>query len=162
MLTVREATPDDYDDIARLTVASFRALPRWVGDEYGKHLADVAVRVGSGGVVLVAEQGEALIGSVTLVLDEGPLFDFDYGTDGDCSFRMLATDPAAWGSGAGPALVGECIRRARAAGRKQMAIASTEWMTTAHRIYERFGFRRRPDLDPTWDDICGVAFVLEL
>ena len=51
---------------------------------------------------------------------------------------------------------------ARAAGRRRMIIGSTEWMTTAHRIYERLGFRRVPELDQQWGDIRGLCFRLEL
>jgi hypothetical protein len=35
-------------------------------------------------------------------------------------------------------------------------------MTTAHRIYQRFGFVRRPDLDQQWGTITGWAFALDL
>jgi ribosomal protein S18 acetylase RimI-like enzyme len=75
---------------------------------------------------------------------------------------MLAVDPAAQGRGVGPALVAECLDRARAAGRQRMVIGSTEWMTTAHRIYERIGFVRVPELDQQWGDIRGLCFRLEL
>ena len=163
-MRIREANPDDYEEIGRLTVAAYRALPQWVGDGYAVELADVAGRVAAGATVLVAED-EAdgrLLGSVTLVLEDGQLFEWDHGVDGDCGFRMLAVDPAAWGTGVGPALVRECLRRARAAGRTQMIIGSTPWMTTAHRIYGRLGFRRRPELDQQWGDITGWAFVVGL
>jgi predicted N-acetyltransferase YhbS len=163
MLVVREATPDDYDEIARLTVAAFRKLSVWVGDDYAAELADVAGRVAAGARVLVAEEDGVVLGSVTLTLDDGPLFEWNHGVDGDCGFRMLAVAPEAWGRRVGPALVDECLRRARAAGCHQMIIGSTTWMTTAHRMYEtRFGFRRRPDLDQQWGDITGWAFVLDL
>ena len=164
-MRVREATSDDYDEIARLTVAAYRALDTWVGDDYAAHLADVAARAGADStVVLVAEDdgGGRILGSVTLTLGEGPYFEWAHGVDGDCGFRMLAVDPAVRGQGAGPRLVVECLDRARAAGRRRMIIGSTEWMTTAHRIYERMGFRRVPELDQQWGDIRGLCFRLEL
>jgi predicted N-acetyltransferase YhbS len=164
MVSVREATPADYDEIARLTVAAYRGLDGgWVGDDYAVELADVARRAASGATVLVAEEDGVVVGSVTLTLEDGPLFEWAYGVDGDCGFRMLAVAPEAWGRRIGPALVDECVRRARAAGRNRMIIGSTTWMTTAHRMYEtRFGFRRRPDLDQQWGDVTGWAFVLDL
>jgi len=164
-MRIREATEEDFDEIARLTVAAYRALDTWVGDDYAAHLADVAGRATAGGVtVLVAEDdaGGRLLGSVTLTLDEGPYFEWAHGIDGDCGFRMLAVDPAAQGRGTGPRLVAECIDRARAAGRKRMIIGSTEWMTTAHRMYQRIGFRRVPELDQQWGDIRGLCFTLDL
>jgi len=129
---------------------------------YARELADVAGRVAAGGTVLVAEEDGRLLGSVTLTLEPGPLFEWEHGIDGDSGFRMLAVDPEAWGKGAGRALVAECLRRARDAGRKRVVIGSTTWMTTAHRMYEGFGFRRRPELDQQWGDITGWCFTLDL
>lgn len=160
---IREAAPADYEAVARLTLSAYRALPTWVGDDYATELTDVAGRVAAGATVLVAEDaGGRVAGTVTLVLPPSPWFEWAPGVDGDCGFRMLAVDPAAQGRGIGPALVEECLARARAAGRKRMIIGSTTWMTTAHRIYRRLGFVRRPDLDQQWGDITGWAFVMDL
>jgi GNAT superfamily N-acetyltransferase len=161
-----------------------------VGDDYAAHLADVAGRVNAeNATVLVAEDdlpvrsavGAAIVagtgddaiaeatsgdrrilGTVTLTIGGGPFFEWDPDADGDCGFRMLAVDPAVQGRGVGPRLVAECLGRARAAGCRRMIIGSTEWMTTAHRIYERVGFRRAPELDQVWGDIRGLCFVLDL
>lgn len=187
-MRVREATKEDFDEIARLTVAAYRALDTWVGDDYAVHLADVASRAEAENTfVLVAEddfpaaaaaaaaivagdrdEGAArttqprILGSVTLTLGCGPFFEWNHGIDGDCGFRMLAVDPEVQGRGTGPRLVAECLDRARAAGCRRMIIGSTEWMTTAHRIYARLGFRRAPELDQQWGDIRGLCFVLDL
>ena len=164
-MRVREATEDDFDEIARLTVAAYRALDTWVGDDYALHLADVAARAGALNTVVLVAEDEAdgrIVGSVTLTLGGGPWFEWAHGVDGDCGFRMLAVDPVAQRQGTGPRLVDECLVRARAAGCRTMVIGSTEWMTTAHRIYERLGFRRAPELDQQWGDIRGLCFVLDL
>jgi len=162
---IREATSEDFDEIARLTVAAYRALDTWVGDDYAAHLADVAARAAAENTLVLVAEDEVdgrILGSVTLTLGGGPFFEWNHGVDGDCGFRMLAVDPAAQGRGAGPRLVVECLDRARAAGRRRMIIGSTEWMTTAHRIYERLGFRRAPALDQQWGDIRGLCFRLDL
>jgi GNAT superfamily N-acetyltransferase len=185
-MRVREATKEDFEEIARLTLAAYRALDTWVGDDYAGHLADVEGRARTENtIVLVAEDdipspaavtaavvagthgdGRAparrLLGSVTLTIGGGPYFEWNPDVDGDCGFRMLAVDPAVQGRGVGPRLVAECLDRARAAGCRRMIIGSTEWMTTAHRIYERLGFRRAPELDQQWGDIRGLCFVLDL
>ena len=188
-MRIREATKDDFDEIARLTVAAYRALDTWVGDDYAAHLADVAARAEAENTfVLVAEddlperaavgaaiaagrgdegvaaalEGQRILGSVTLTLGGGPYFEWNHGVDGDCGFRMLAVDPTVQGRGTGPRLVAECLERARVAGCRRMVIGSTEWMTTAHRIYERVGFRRAPELDQQWGDIRGLCFLLDL
>jgi len=97
-MRVREATSDDFGEIARLTVAAYRALDTWVGDDYAAHLADVAARAGAENTMVLVAEDEAdgrILGSVTLTLGDGPYFEWAHGVDGDCGFRMLAVDPAA-------------------------------------------------------------------
>lgn len=184
-MRIREATKEDFEEIARLTLDAYRALDMWVGDDYAGHLADVESRAkAENTLVLVAEDDlpnpaavtaavvagneippdpeRRLLGSVTLTIGGGPYFEWDPDVDGDCGFRMLAVDPAVQGRGVGPRLVAECLERARAAGCRRMVIGSTEWMTTAHRIYERLGFRRAPENDQMWGDIRGLCFTLDL
>jgi GNAT superfamily N-acetyltransferase len=162
-MRVREATAEDFEEIGRMTIAAYRALDTWVGDDYAAHLADVEGRAkAENTTVLVAEDDAGrLLGSVTLTIGGGPFFEWDSEADGDCGFRMLAVDPEVQGKGVGPRLVAECLARARAAGCRRMIIGSTEWMTTAHRIYERLGFRRVPELDQMWGDIRGLCFRLD-
>jgi GNAT superfamily N-acetyltransferase len=160
-MRIREATPEDFGEIARITVDAYRGLDTWVGDWYATVLADVARRAETN-TVLVAEEDGRILGAVTLVMEGGFWFEWRFGEDGDCGFRMLAVDPPAQGKGVGSALVKECLERARRAGRTRMCIGSTPWMTTAHRIYAGLGFQRRPEIDQQWGDIPGWAFVLDL
>jgi GNAT superfamily N-acetyltransferase len=161
-MRIREATVDDYAEIARITLDAYRALTTWVGDGYAGELADVARRATVNTVLVAEGEDGEILGAVTLVMEGGAWFEWRFGEDGDCGFRMLAVDPPAQGKGVGSALVLECLDRARRAGRTRMIIGSTPWMTTAHRIYEGLGFRRRPDIDQQWGDISGWAFVLDL
>src|SRR5215467_60099 len=131
-MRIRQATEGDHAEIGRLTVEAYRALDRWVGDDYARTLADVAGRAAAPGIVVLVAEDETdgrLLGSVTLTLEPGEYFEWAYGVDGDCGFRMLAVDPAAQGRGVGPALVADCLERARAAGKRWMIIGSTEWMS---------------------------------
>ncbi len=68
--------------------------------------------------------------------------------------RMLAVAADAQGRGVGEALTRACIDRARAAGRGQIVLHSTDRMTTAHRLYERLGFVRDPSID--WEGEPGL------
>jgi ribosomal protein S18 acetylase RimI-like enzyme len=65
---------------------------------------------------------------------------------------MLAVAPAAQRRGVGESLVRACIERARATGRRRIVLHTGDWMTTAHRLYERLGFERDPSLDVDVED----------
>jgi ribosomal protein S18 acetylase RimI-like enzyme len=64
-----------------------------------------------------------------------------------CGIRMLATDPAFQGRGAGRALVQTCIERAREQERERIILHSAPAMTRAQSLYLRMGFVRAPELD---------------
>jgi len=147
---IRSVRPDEHERLGEITVVAYRAInpPQADSDldDYEAELRDVAGRA-AGADVLVAVDGDgAVLGGVTYVPDpSSPWAEFD---DPDAaSIRMLAVAPEAQGRGVGEALTRACIDRAVSSGRAQILLHSTEWMTTAHRIYERLGFRRDPALD---------------
>ena len=164
--------PDEYERLGEITVAAYRAInPPHADadlDEYEAELRDVAGRA-AGADVLVAvdvdgdgDGAGAVLGGVTYVPDRSsPFAEFD---DPDAAgIRMLAVAPEAQGRGVGEALTRACIDRAVAAGRTQVLLHSTDWMTTAHRIYERLRFQRDQSLD--WeveDDFWLRGFRLRL
>ena len=76
---------------------------------------------------------------------------------GEAEFRMLGVDPAHRGLGVGAALIEWCLDRARQAGCSSLVMCSMDEMTTAHRLYDRMGFVRRPDLD--WVPEPGVLLL---
>jgi ribosomal protein S18 acetylase RimI-like enzyme len=129
-----------------ITVAAYREpYPEIDQDGYAAELADVAGRVAAA-VVLVALEGDRVLGGVTYVPDSSnPLAEVD--VPDTASMRMLAVDPAAQGRGAGEALVRACVRRATEGGRRELVLHSTTAMTAAHRLYERLGFVRDEALD---------------
>jgi ribosomal protein S18 acetylase RimI-like enzyme len=164
VLQIREVLPSEYDALGELTVRSYDTGGFLIGgleDDYVPHLRDVAERAANA-TVLVAVDGDRLLGGVTVAFPGSPLMEL--GGEGDAEIRMLAVDPAAHGRGAGSALAAACVERARAEpGTKRIVLCSQETMTTAHRIYRRLGFEREPALD--WEPLPGVrlqAFALAL
>jgi GNAT superfamily N-acetyltransferase len=55
---------------------------------------------------------------------------------------MLGVAGRARGLGIGTALTERCIERTRELGLARLVMSSANYMTTAHRIYERLGFVR--------------------
>src|SRR6266508_3935185 len=86
-----------------------------------------------------------IFGCATVELDE-PISggESDLGPD-EARLRMLGVLPETRGRGIGEALTRAAIEAARERGRTRMVLNSAEYMTQAHRIYERLGFSREPD-----------------
>ena len=160
-LEIRGVRPDEYESLARITVTAYQALDGGDLGDYTDELADVATRAASTEVLVAVDDG-VLLGGVTFV--PGP--DNPYAEDlrdGEVGIRMLAVAPAAQGRGAGRALSVACLERATAAGAGQVALHSTPWMTTAHRLYESLGFVRTPSRDLRVSaDLVLMSFLLPL
>jgi ribosomal protein S18 acetylase RimI-like enzyme len=158
-MRIRPLRAEHHDAVGELTVEAYaRVDPATVETGYDEELRDVAAR--SDGVeILVAvdgdgdRPGERILGAVTYVPGpDSPGAEF---TDGDAAgIRMLAVAIDARRRGVGEALTMACIERARAAGRGQIVLHSTDRMTAAHRLYLRLGFVRDPSLD--WEGAPGL------
>lgn len=142
---------EEHTELADLTVLAYRHgghLDDGVDEIYEGELRDVAGRA-AGAVVLVAvdeDDDDRILGGVTFVPDHAsPYAEFDI--EHAAGIRMLAVHPDAQGRGVGEALAMECVDRARALGRCEVILHSTSTMSAAHRIYERLGFSRDPNLD---------------
>lgn len=162
-LEVRDVREDEHAALAELTIVAYEALEDGVLDDgYVAEVRDVAARLAAGDVVLVAADGDRLLGGVTFVVDpSSPSAEFD-GHD-EAGIRMLAVVPDAQGRGVGTALEQACVDRARAAGLRRIVLHSTPWMHAAHRIYERLGFLRAPELDfVPLPEIPLLGFVKDL
>jgi len=158
-LLVRPATPADFPEIARVTLAAYEADGQ-VKDTggYDTVLVDVAGRAAAGDL-LVAVSGADVLGAVLFVRPGSPYAELSRA--GEAEFRMLAVDPTAQGRGVGRALVRACLDRAVAAGCAAVVICVRDFAAAAQRLYESVGFVRTPSLD--WSPVAGVdLFALRL
>lgn len=153
MLEVRPALPTEYATIGELTATTY-LNEGYAGPDYAATLRDVAARV-THSVVLVALLEGRVVGSLTVVTQGGPYAEnVEAGT---AVIRMLATDPAARGAGAGTALMEAAIALARHEGCFIVRLSTQASMTAAHRIYTRLGFTRTPDRD--WSPEPGLVLL---
>jgi ribosomal protein S18 acetylase RimI-like enzyme len=154
VLEVRTALPSEYDAAGDL-VADVYVAEGWSShDEYTDLLRDAATRAAHTDLLVAVLDG-SVVGTVTLVLDGGR---YSEASDpDDAVIRMLATAPAARGSGVGSRLVEECVSRARAAGRTAVRLSTQDKMHAAHRLYERAGFVRTPERD--WSPVPGYQLL---
>ena len=151
-LTVRAAEPAERDAVLAFMEAANAEHQSLVQPEvydlYLRNLQDL-VTADRGVQLAVAGLGLRLVGAVAFIADAG--------MGGDdrhrrwATLRALAVDPAVRGAGIGQRLVGWCIGQARRHGAPAIYLHSAIFQATAHRLYERLGFRRMPehDLDAT-------------
>ena len=162
-VTVREARPAEYDAIGELTAAAYAIYPEAADDPaYMAELRDVARRAADCPIyVALDEEGRVLGGAMYVPGPDNPHAESE--RDGEAGIRMLAIAPWAQGRGAGTALTQALVDRARAKGRRGIALLSLPPMTTAHHMYQRLGFRRAEDRD--WEPEPGLrllGFALDL
>lgn len=170
---MRDVRPGEVDAVGALTATVYRA-EGFGSEAYEPHLRDAASRAASA-TVLVAVDGDDLLGAVTLVLGPGPWA--NVAAPGEAEIRMLVVDPAHRGRGVGGALSRAAVDRAREAGAAIVRLSSETGMHTAHRLYERLGFVRAPSFDwapepgkqllgyalplAPWCGQCGQALTAE-
>jgi GNAT superfamily N-acetyltransferase len=161
---VREArTPEEVAAAGRVTVAANAEFvppgptsKTWAG--YLRSMADTAARAADGTLLVAVDEHGTVVGTVTLYLEAVS----EQWRRDDAMFRFLAVDPAARGRGIGRTLLEACLERARAAGKRRMALHTTEWMATARGMYERAGFRREPEGDLGVPGVAILAYAAEL
>jgi ribosomal protein S18 acetylase RimI-like enzyme len=123
---------------------------------YGDLLADAESRAREAELWLaVDDRNGAVLGSVTFAAPDSAYA--QVAQDGEGEFRMLTVEPQARGRGVGEALARHCVIRARELGLTALVLSSQPNMHAAHRIYERLGFVRTPELD--WSPEPGVSLL---
>lgn len=143
---IRPADPADDDRLAEITAAAYLQGGHLSGadDPYLDKLRNVALRREQA-AVLVAEIDGVAAGSVTVAGQHSALA--EYVRPGEVEIRMLSVDPAVTGKGVGSALLAAAIEQARTGGADRIVLHTLDSMTTAHRLYDRVGFVREPELD---------------
>ena len=135
-LAVAAARPEDFDQIAELTVRVY-VDGGLASRGYAAQLADVAGRAERSELLVARDADGRILGSVALVLAG------DFGnvtaSDDEAAFRMLVVDPSAQGLGIGRLLVSTCLDRARAAGKTRMVLSTDRRMTAAIRLLRATG-----------------------
>jgi ribosomal protein S18 acetylase RimI-like enzyme len=159
---IRPVEPSEYEALGELTVAAYHHVAPDMPhqDEYDVQLRDIERRARTSCVV-VASAGK-LLGGVTYVSGPEDPYSEEL-SEGEAGMRMLAVAPSAQRRGVGRALTWECLRRARAAGRRRLVLHTGPWMPGAVQLYESLGFVRAPELDFT--PVSGIdllAYVFEL
>lgn len=144
-ISIRPATPDEGEEVGRLTETVYRDDGHLFGDEgYADELRDAAGRIRDA-LVLVAVLDGRLVGAVTLL--ETGMPGSNTAVSGELEVRMLVVDHPARRQGIADALMDAAEDHARRRGLAAVVLATGQAMVGAHRLYERRGYTRRPDRD---------------
>lgn len=147
-VTIRQAVEEDLPAIGQLTFDAYRADGHLAGREdgyYARQLANARPRYEEAELLVALDDTGTVIGTLTIA-HPGSKWREIGGPD-ELEFRMLAVAPAARGKGVGEALTRLVLDRARELGLTAVVLSSSATMHAAHRLYERLGFHRTPDLD---------------
>jgi len=149
-LIVRVAEPADLERVGQLTAHAYLADDLISPDHpYLGELRDAVTRADQA-TVLVAVEGDELLGTITLAEYGSPYAEI--AEPGEHELRMLAVDPAARGRGIGETLMRAAIERGIGWGAHHVVLSTMPAMTTAQRMYERLGLQRVPERDWGVDD----------
>ncbi len=155
-MQVRRARPEELAAAGAVVRSAYETDGFTEGDPgYAEELQDAAGRAEDAEVVVAVGADGTVLGCVTFVLPGTTWAELS--REGEAEFRMLGVRPDARGQGVGEALVRWCVGRARKLGCSRLVMCSIDRMTAAHRLYERLGFVRRPDLD--WIPVPHIRLV---
>lgn len=155
-VTVRPAHDSELGLVGDLTFEAYAADGFVDADaDYAGHLRNAAARAAAAELYVAQDESGAVVGTVTFCREGSPFTEL--ARPGEGEFRMLAVPPQARRQGVAEALVGLCIERSRELGYHAVVLSSMAGQTDAHRLYERLGFRRTPELD--WSPVHGVDLV---
>lgn len=87
--------------------------------------------INNGGYIWLAEIGNTIAGSAALIKE----------AEGVYELAKMAVDDAFQGRGISKLLIETCIEKAKAIGAKKLSLFSNHQLTTALKLYEKYGFR---------------------
>lgn len=160
-MEIREVRPDEYARAGEVTVAAWEEFYGESLGGYAEHLRDIESRA-KGAVVLVAIEGEEIIGTATYVPHAASPYSEGL-REGEAGLRMLSVAPAYKRRGIGRALSLACVERAREEGKKALVLHADEIVEASQRLYESIGFVRDPARDFQIDrETFVISYVLDL
>jgi ribosomal protein S18 acetylase RimI-like enzyme len=144
VLEVRPARPAELAAAGEVVAAAYLSDLR-VNPWYADRLRDAASRAELATLLVAVDADQTVLGSLTYA--RGGNRYAQLASNDECEIRMLGVHPDARGRGVGELLVRAAMARGSADGAVRMVLSTQTEMKAAQRLYERLGFRRRPDLD---------------
>lgn len=149
---VRPVDPADAERLGRVLAEAY-VSGAVIGPEdgYAQDLRGVASRLPHVVAVLAAYEADEVLGGLTLVEAGTP--EAEVAVAGELEIRMLAVSPQHQGRKVSLALLAAAEELGRAGGYDALVLSSLPAMSSAHRVYQRYGFDRVVERDwvADWD-----------
>lgn len=163
-VTVRTARPEEFEEIGAFTLRCFtRTGPQAVAilPDRRRLLLGAEHRAAEGDLLVIPDPETGTIIGTASLLDVGSEL-CRQARGEERELRLLAVDPEHRGRGLAVTLMREAIARLRADGAATLVLDTGPLNTTAHHLYERLGFVRRPGRETTPATLGGFLRVYEL
>ncbi len=159
-MQIELARTGDYDEAGRVTALAFAEFarsgdPSW--DAYVSRVQNVAERAARV-PVFVARDGDRIVGSVTVEIDERRVGDDPAFPRNSVNLRMLGVDPHARRRGVGRALVEAVLGFGRDHDKSAVVLHVVEERVASRALYESMGFERDATRDHV-DETSGLRLV---
>lgn len=154
---VRAARPAELGTVGDLRAAAYHAGHFLAGQSGYEPILRALGADGTGMVLVAVPAGDDVTILGTVMLQHWPDTGQVVTGPGEAEIRALAVAPSAQGRGTGSALLRAVIDRAAGDGVTHLLLSTQPQMHTAHRLYERAGFRRLADRD--WSPGPGVNLL---
>ncbi|MHB8847387.1 MAG: GNAT family N-acetyltransferase [Burkholderiales bacterium] len=159
---IRDATKDDYSNIARLNILAYQEFSHSITDNswvmMQKNLTNIEERSVKAQFLVFCE-GMEIVGSAAYC----PPGNGDPGIfDKECaSVLLVAVHPERRGNGIARNLLKECIVRAKKGGATNLALFTSELMVSAQNLYQSLGFKKDKEL-PQRNGVRYFTYLLPL
>jgi len=154
-ISVRPARPSDFAIVGELLAEGFAAQAGERAERRGAKLRGSVARRARHGRILVATEGDAVLGCAIYVVPgrfrRNPLVQL--ARRGEAEVRLLAVTTEARGRGIALALMRACIEEARQRGRVRLVASNDPANTASHRLDLAAGLARCPERD--WKGFDG-------
>lgn len=140
MYAIRFANEDDYDKIGQLLSKVYRDYDR-------RHKDNVArvVEIAKAARIFVADLNGQIIGTAAVELSNESKYP-EFPTN-SAYVRAVAVDAQYRRQGIGTALMQSIENLANLFGKTSLVLRTFETMVEAQKMYEKYGFKRAPDMD---------------
>ena len=161
--TVRVARDEELGSAGEVVAAAYAPMPGMDEEPgYLEEVRDTRGRMADADILVAVDDDGVVIGCASFVRDHTSRL-AELERPDESGIRMVGVAEAARSRGVARALVEACAERARASGKRGIAILTEPRWTVSHNVYERLGFRRAPDRDYRAEpDFVLWAWTLEL